>query len=465
MQIRGRQMIIDNSLPFIQEYVAALNEAIKSHSPGSSLTRIQRYWLSFVILGLLVTNTLCWARFERFSCGNYAIAGICWMFKKAKVAWDLLLYASVTKIIERYQIKSGLLVIDDTDSERSKNTSQIAKVHKIRDKKHSGYFSGQNIIFLLLVTESLSIPVGFSFYEPDPNISAWKLEDKRLRKKGVAKNHRPPRPARNAAYPTKITLALKLLEEFTKYFSLIRIKTVIADTLYSSKEFFVGATKITGQPQVISQIKKTQLINVNGCFVPVVTFFENYSGKVEETILRYTNRKITYRTAKFKVKSHEKRLYVIAIKYEDESEYRYLVANDTTWRDIDVIKAYAFRWLVEVFIQDWKSYEGWDQLAMQRGIDGSEHGVIISLLSDHALHFHQEQIGLYKNKELAATVGSLREKIMMESLTAFIENIVTSTDPKKAFDEYSAKISAFFQLKSSLKHMRGIDMAGLQPAS
>jgi hypothetical protein len=457
-------MIIGDSLPFIQDYVLALNAAIKEQSPDAALTRIQRYWLSFVILGLLVTNTLCWARFERFSCGTYAMSSICWMFKKAKVAWNLLLYASVIKIIERYGIKSGVLVIDDTDSERSKNTTQIARVHKIRDKKRSGFYSGQNLVFLLLVTDKLSVPVGFSFYEPDPVITAWKIEDKRLRKKGVAKSFRPPIPERNPDYPTKIALSLKLLNEFTKGFSFIRIKAIIADNLYSSKEFFDGATKLTGQPQVISQIKKTQLINVNGKFTPVGDFFASYSGKTEEVTLRHTPKKITYRSAKFKIKSHDKRLYVIAIKHEDEEEYRYLVANDTTWRDIDIIKTYAFRWLVEVFIQDWKSYEGWDQLAMQRGIDGSEHGVIISLLSDHALHFHQDQLALYQNKEPAATVGSLREKVMMESLLAFIKNIVASDDPKTIFDEYASKISEFFKLKSSIKHMRGIDMEELQPS-
>lgn len=458
-------MIIGEGLPFIQDYIEAVNEAIKTHSPGSELTRIQRYWLSFVILGLLITNTLCWARFERFSCGNYASAAICWMFKKAKVAWDMLLCASVTKIVERYNIKSGILVIDDTDSERSKNTTQIEKVHKIRDKKRSGFFSGQNIIFLLLVTDSLTIPVGFSFYEPDPAISEWKKEDQRLRKIGVEKQFRPVRPERNPDYPTKVALGLKLLGDFVKNFLCIRVKATIADTFYGNPEFFTGAAEITKQPQVISQIKKTQLINVNGKFIPAIKFFENYNGKTVETELRHSNKRITYRSAKFKVKSHDKKMHVIALKYENELEYRYLIANDTTWFDIDVIKAYAFRWLVEVFIQDWKSHEGWDQLAMQRGTDGSKRGVIISLLSDHALHFHEEQLALYKNKEPAATVSSLREKVMMESLTAFIENIVTSDDPKAMFDSYASRISELFQLKSSIKHMRGIDMEKFQPAN
>ena len=93
-------MIIGETLPFIRNYVLALNEAIKQQSPENELSRAQRSWLSFVILGLLITNTLCWAKFERFSMGGYTTAAVCWMFKKAKVAWDLLLFASVTKLIE-----------------------------------------------------------------------------------------------------------------------------------------------------------------------------------------------------------------------------------------------------------------------------------------------------------------------------------------------------------------------------
>jgi hypothetical protein len=53
---------------------------------------------------------------------------------------------------------------------------------------------------------------------------------------------------------------------------------------------------------------------------------------------------------------------------------------------------------------------------------------------------------------------------MMESLSAFIENIVTSDDPKAMFDSYASTISELFQLKSSIKHMRGIDMEKFQPA-
>lgn len=450
-------MIIGEGLPFIREYVSALNEAIKVQNQGQSLSRLQCYWLSFVILGILVTNTLCWKRFEKFSLGGYQSAAICWMFRRAKITWELLLQASVTRIIESYGIKSCVLVVDDTDNERTKNTKEIAKVHKIRDKKRSGFFNGQNIIFLLLVSNELTIPVGFEFYEPDPEMIRWRKENKRLREKDVEKKYRPQKPTDNPNYPSKKLLGLKLLADFSRDFSFIRVKATVADAFYSTKEFIDEAAKLTGQPQVISQIKKTQLINVNGQNISISKFFEHYQGKTEEIEMRFNKKTITYRSAKFKVKSHNKKYYIIAIKYDDELEYRYLIANDMSWRDVDIIKAFALRWLVEVFIQDWKSYEGWHQLAKQRGIEGSERGLTLSLLCDHALHFHKDQLALFENKEPAITVGSIREKIMMESLCAFIEKIINSENPKAMFNEYVDQISQIFELRSSIKHMRSID--------
>jgi len=52
-------------------------------------------------------------------------------------------------------------------------------------------------------------------------------------------------------------------------------------------------------------------------------------------------------------------LFVIALKYEGEEKYRYLAATDVSWRTLDIIQAYSLRWLVEVFFEDWKLYEGW----------------------------------------------------------------------------------------------------------
>ena len=64
-------MVINEGLPYIKEYVNALNQILKQHSPDNKMSKLQCYWLSFVILGLLVTNTLCWSRFERFGLNGY----------------------------------------------------------------------------------------------------------------------------------------------------------------------------------------------------------------------------------------------------------------------------------------------------------------------------------------------------------------------------------------------------------
>jgi len=450
-------IITSEALPFIRDYIEALNNCIKNIDSSSSLSRLQCIWLRFILIGLLVTNSLCWERFERVSLGEYKASAMCWMFRKSRIAWDLLLRASVSYIIQKYGIKSGILVIDDTDNERSKNTTEIAKVHKIKDKRTGGFFNGQNVVFLLLVSDELTIPVGFKFYEPDPAIREWRIEYNRLRSKGVARQYRPKKPESRADYPGKKELALKLIEEFVDNNKEVKIRATTADAFYGKKEFMNKAAELTKQSQVISQIAKTQLINVNGKYVKIEKFFEQYSGKTEEVLLRNNPKKISYCSAKFKIKSHEKKYYIIALKYEGENEYRYLIASEMTWRVIDIIKAYAARWLVEVFIQDWKSYEGWSNLAKQQGIEGSDRGLTLSLLCDHMLYFHNSQIISFKNNEQAGTVGSLREKILMESLIAFIEKIVKSDNPKSLLDQLSDKLSDIFILQPSTKHLRNFD--------
>jgi hypothetical protein len=455
-------MLIDESLPFIRNYITAINESIRQQNPENQLTRLQSYWLAFVILGLLVTNSFCWARFERFGLGRYTVKQMSWMFRRAQIVWESLLQASVKHIISAYGIKYGVLVIDDTDKERSKNTTEIAKAHKIRDKKTGGYFNGQNLVFLLLVCEKITLPVGFYFYEPDPKQIAWRKEEARLRKKEVEKKYRPKAPPIDPNYPSKKALALKLLSDFAKAFSEVRVKAVAADTAYGTLDFMEESAAITKQSQVISQIKKSQLIVVNNKEITVEDFFKNYQGHTEKIALRGEERTVTYRSGLFKVKSHQKKYFIIALKYEDEADYRYLIARDMTWRDIDIIKTFSFRWLVEVFIQDWKQYEGWNQLSKQPGEEGSNRGVTLSLLSDHALLLHHDQKVLLENRRPAATAGSLREKVMMESLKCFIEGIVLSDNPKALFEEYADKISELFELRSSIKHLRHVDMEFLQ---
>jgi hypothetical protein len=62
--------------------------------------------------------------------------------------------------------------------------------------------------------------------------------------------------------------------------------------------------------------------------ITVENFFKNYQDCTEKIELRGEERTVTYRSGIFKVKSHKKKYFVIGLKYEDEADYRHLIARD-----------------------------------------------------------------------------------------------------------------------------------------
>jgi hypothetical protein len=196
-------MVIGKPAPFVSAFVDAVDAAIRTHQPQHALSVTQRTWLAFCITAVLVTNSICWARFERASLGAYAMAALSWMFRHSKIPWDHLLVASVRVILRHHGLTSGSLVIDDTDNPRSKSAKALAYLYKLRDKESGGYLWGQSLVFLVLVTPKISLPVGVVFYQPAPELSAWYKTDKSLKKQGVPPKQRPRKPAPNPQYPTK----------------------------------------------------------------------------------------------------------------------------------------------------------------------------------------------------------------------------------------------------------------------
>ena len=166
-------MLIGKPAPFVRTFVEAVDDAIREHYPSDAMSATQRTWLAFCVTAVLVTNSICWARFERASLGSYALAALSWMFRHSKMPWDTLLVASVRVILRHHGITWGTLVIDDTDNPRSKSATALAYLYKLRDKDSGGYLWGQSLVFLVLVTPKISIPVGFVFYQPAPELSAW----------------------------------------------------------------------------------------------------------------------------------------------------------------------------------------------------------------------------------------------------------------------------------------------------
>jgi len=452
---------------FIKTFVTDIDVTLAKLKPDAKLTDLQRIWLGFCLMGILLTNSVCWAKFERASLGSYKIAALSWMFREAKIAWDYFLLASVTLILERHVMTEGVLVLDESDRTRSKRTQRIYGVHKQKHKSSGGYVNGQTVVLLLLVTQSVTFPVGFAFYRPDPALSAWTKENKRLKKAGVAKKDRPVRVERDSRYPTKIQIALTLLEAFKDAHSDIKIKAVLADALYGNAQFMDKASQIFNIAQVISQLHDNQLIDYKGKKRNIKDFFNTTHKGVNVTVRVRGGEEVkaTVSSARLKVLAHGKKRMVVALKYEDESDYRYLVATDMTWRTLDVVQAYTLRWLVEVFFEDWKLYEGWGREAKQLDEEGSSRGLILSLLFDHCLLLHPEQTARIENKLPAFTVGSLQRKSQMEALLEFIRKLLEDENPADKLNQLATLVDDVFQLIPSGKHMSGRDLGRLEPTA
>ena len=166
-------MLIGKPAPFVSAFIEAVDTAIRAHQPHHAMSATQRAWLAFCLTAVLVTNSICWARFERASLGTYSLAALSWMFRHSKIPWDQLLVASVRIILRHHGITSGSLVIDDTDNQRSQSAKALAHLYKLRDKERGGSMWGQRLVLLFLVTAKISMPVGVVFSQPAPELSAW----------------------------------------------------------------------------------------------------------------------------------------------------------------------------------------------------------------------------------------------------------------------------------------------------
>ena len=143
----------------------------------------------------------------------------------------------------------------------------------------------------------------------------------------------------------------------------------------------------------------------------------------------------------------------MALKYDGETQYRYLVVSELSWRVVDVLEIHGLRWLVEVFLQDWKSYEGWGQLIKQPDQDGSSRRLIPGLLLDHSLLLQPAQLVLLENKLPVATVRSLQEQIKAENLFQFIQGFLSGVNPEEKLKRLSEAVTKTFQLSPSKKHV------------
>lgn len=453
-----------DSLPFAKQYVSELAAELHQQHAKLSLSRFHQNWMSFCLTGMLLAGSLSWSAFERMGLGVYRIGALSWMFRNAKLPWSDLLAVSCSLILRILRLESGVLVVDDSDHRRAKTTKRIYGAHKIFDKKTGGYFNGQCLMFLLLVTDKVTLPVGVAFYRPDPVHRAWEKEDKRLAKAGVKAAERPKAPERDPVYPGKNEIAAVLIDKFHRNHPDFTVKAVLADAAFGTLAFMGAASKNADCTQVISQLRENQRVMFKNKWMTVKDYFAKHEGVLQSVSVRGSETlKMTVNSARLLVKAHGTKRFVIAVKNQGEAEYRYLLASDLTWRTLDILQCYTIRWLVEVFFADWKLYEGWAGMAKQPDEEGSVRGLTLSLLLDHALLIHQEQRACLEKRMPACTVGSLKRAAHAEALLDLVRKIIETSDPLQVIEQLAEKLKKLFPLTQSKKHMSGCDLGRQEP--
>src|SRR5215510_3492442 len=315
-------MILGKPAPFVRAFVETVNDAIREHHPSHAMSATQRTWLAFCVTAVLITNSIFWARFERASLGTYSLAALSWMCRHSKMPWEQLLVASVRVMLRHHGLTSGSLVIDDTDNPRSKSAKALASLYKLRDKESGGYLWGQSLVFLILGTPKISLPVGFGFYQPAPEPSAWYKQAKGLKKQGVPPKQRPPKPAPNARYATKQQLALRVLAAFQTQHADIRVHCIVADALDGTGAFVDEAAAMFGGVQVLSQIRSNQNIRAGKREEHVAAYFVTHPGTPHTMRIRGGEEVVVWvSSARLYVCSHQTKRFIVALKYAEEETY------------------------------------------------------------------------------------------------------------------------------------------------
>ena len=94
-------------------------------------------------------------------------------------------------------------------------------------------------------------------------------------------------------------------------------------------------------------------------------------------------------------------------------------------------------WQMEVFVQDWKAYEGWNPLTQQPGHEGARRSVILSLLVDPWLCWHPDQRAQLHTTLPAYTVGSLRAHVQVACLIDVLQDLIASDDPQSQLQRFT----------------------------
>ena len=117
-----------------------------------------------------------------------------------------------------------------------------------------------------------------------------------------------------------------------------------------------------------------------------------------------------------------------------------------------------------MFFEDGKGAEGWGTLTQQPGEEGSSRSPILSLLVDQCLLLHPDQLTQLNHRQPAFTVGSLINRIQVDSLLTVIRDVLAAEDPAQQLQQLSDTSTQYFDLRPSEKYLVGRDLGRLEPS-
>lgn len=472
VRFTGVDMLNFYILPLVKNYIKLIHAEYCHQSNGKNITNKQKIWLAFSLSMMLLTNSINWNRFERFSLGSYKAKALSFMLHHANIPFELLFECGLRVLFKLFQITEGHIVADDTDHPRAKVTKTISFVFKSFNKKTGGYFNCQNLVFLVFVTNKITIPIGFKFYTPCPKIQKWKKSDKDIRKFNrdlpkdceIKKLKREKMPQRSDDHPSRMQIFRSLLSKFKKNFKDIQILSCSFDAAYASDENIRATEKLISNTLLISELACSINVSDKRRTCSIEKYFKAVPTRKEEILIRgFEKQEVEIKHARLYVPAHKRKLNIIALRYQGEENFRFIFTPQLSYRPKDVVQIFTYRWLVEVFFFDWKCYEGFGQAAMQQNDAGSLCGVNMSLLLDQCLLTHPEQIRRIENNLPACTVGSLREKINIEQHLEHIRALLLSENPSERIKTYAENIEQCFIFRDSKKHMSGRTFPEFKP--
>jgi hypothetical protein len=95
--------------------------------------------------------------------------------------------------------------------------------------------------------------------------------------------------------------------------------------------------------------------------------------------------------------------------------------------------------------------------------DTARRSVILSLLVDHCLFLHPDQLAQLSTHLPAYTVGSLRANVQVACLVDVIQNLISSDDPQSRLQRFTQALYTVFAFGHSKKHLLQRQLGRLEP--